>query len=95
MERNLVVGQTIQFDIVPVSPSNATVEAYTAKYQVVALLEIVQEGVVEKSADNSHFTVKIDTSTLIPGKYEIRVMVTDTVDDFTDCPITHSIVLRR
>lgn len=94
MEKNFAVGQTIQFDVIPSDPLNTTVEAYTAKYQVVGVLDIM-EGLVEKSQDNTKFIVKIDTSSMKPGKYEVRVMVTDTVEDFTDCPITQNIILRK
>jgi hypothetical protein len=94
MEKDFAVGQTIQFDVIPSEPLNTTVEAYTAKYQVVGVLDMV-EGVVEKSQDNTKFIVKIDTSNLKPGKYEVRVMITDTVENFTDCPVFKNIVLRK
>jgi len=90
--RNLAVGEDRYFDLV--ATNNAMLSGYSAKYEIVGLLGIVKQGVVEKSTDNTKFEVKIDFGNIEPKQYELRIMVTDEIENFTFCAYTESIKIR-
>ena len=90
--RNLAVGEDRYFDLV--ATNNAMLSGYSAKYEIVGLLGIVKEGVVEKSTDNTKFQIRIDFESVQPKQYELRIMVTDEVEDFTFCAYTELINIR-
>ncbi len=90
--RNLASKEDIHFDLV--ATNNVTLSGYNARYEIVGLTGIVKEGIVGKSIDNTKFEIKIDTSDISPKRYELRVMVTDEVKDFTFCAYTESISIR-
>ena len=90
--RKLASKEDIYFDLV--ATNNATLSGYSARYEIVGLAGIVKEGIVGKSIDNTKFEIKIDVSNIPPRQYELRVMVTDEVKDFTFCAYTESINIR-
>ena len=81
--RNLASKEDIHFDLV--ATNNVTLSGYNARYEIVGLTGIVKEGIVGKSIDNTKFEIKIDISDISPRHYELRVMVTDEIKDFTFC----------
>lgn len=90
--RNLASKEDIHFDLV--ATNNVTLSGYNARYEIVGLTGIVKEGIVGKSIDNTKFEIKIDISDISPRHYELRVMVTDEIKDFTFCAYTESIKIR-
>ena len=90
--RKLASKEDIYFDLV--ATNNATLSGYSARYEIVGLAGIVKEGIVGKSIDNTKFEIKIDISDISPRQYELRIMVTDEVKDFTFCAYTESINIR-
>ena len=90
--RNLASKEDIHFDLV--ATNNVTLSGYNARYEIVGLTDIVKQGIVGKSIDNTKFEIKIDISDISPRQYELRIMVTDEVKDFTFCAYTESIKIR-
>ena len=90
--RNLASKEDIHFDLV--ATNNVTLSGYNARYEIVGLTGIVKQGVVEKSTDNTKFEVKIDFGNIEPKQYELRIMVTDEIENFTFCAYTESISIR-
>ena len=90
--RNLASKEDIHFYLV--ATNNVTLSGYNARYEIVGLTGIVKEGIVGKSIDNTKFEIKIDISDISPRHYELRVMVTDEIKDFTFCAYTESIKIR-
>lgn len=90
--RNLASKEDIHFDLV--ATNNVTLSGYNARYEIVGLTGIVKQGVVEKSTDNTKFEVKIDFGNIEPKQYELRIMVTDEIENFTFCAYTESIKIR-
>ena len=90
--RNLAAGEDRHFDLV--ATNNTTLSGYNARYEIVGLTGIVKQGVVEKSTDNTKFEVKIDFGNIEPKQYELRIMVTDEIENFTFCAYTESIKIR-
>mgnify|MGYP003607219615 CR=1 FL=1 len=90
--RNLAAREDRHFDLV--ATNNATLSGYNARYEIVGLTGIVKQGIVGKSIDNTKFEIKIDISDISPRQYELRIMVTDEVKDFTFCAYTESIKIR-
>jgi hypothetical protein len=90
--RNLAAGEDRHFDLV--ATNNTTLSGYNARYEIVGLFGIVKQGVVEKSTDNTKFEVKIDFGNIEPKQYELRIMVTDEIENFTFCAYTESIKIR-
>ncbi len=90
--RNLAAREDRHFDLVPTN--NATLSGYSARYEIVGLIGIVKQGIVEKSIDNTKFEVRIDFGDVQPKQYELRIMVTDEIEDFTFCAYTESIKIR-
>lgn len=90
--RNLAAREDRHFDLV--ATNNATLSGYSARYEIVGLIGIVKQGIVEKSIDNTKFEVRIDFGDVQPKQYELRIMVTDEIEDFTFCAYTESIKIR-
>ncbi len=90
--RNLAAREDRHFDLV--ATNNATLSGYNARYEIVGLTGIVKQGIVEKSIDNTKFEVRIDFGNIEPKQYELRIMVTDEIEDFTFCAYTESIKIR-
>ncbi len=90
--RNLAAREDRHFDLV--ATNNATLSGYSARYEIVGLTGIVKQGIVEKSIDNRKFEVRIDFGDVQPKQYELRIMVTDEIEDFTFCAYTESIKIR-
>lgn len=90
--RNLAAREDRHFDLV--ATNNATLSGYNARYEIVGLIGIVKQGIVEKSIDNTKFEVRIDFGDVQPKQYELRIMVTDEIEDFTFCAYTESINIR-
>lgn len=90
--RNLASKEDIHFDLV--ATNNVTLSGYNARYEIVGLTGIVKQGVVEKSTDNTKFEVKIDFGNIEPKQYELRIMVTDEIENFTFCAYAESIKIR-
>ena len=55
---------------------------------------MVKTGIVEKSTDNTKFEVRIDFQGIEPKRYELRIMVTDEVENFTYTAYSEEIVIR-
>lgn len=90
--RNLATKEDRFFDLV--AANNVTLSRYSARYEIVGLTGIVKQGIVEKSTDNTKFQVRIDFGDIQPKQYELRIMVTDEIEDFTFCAYTESIKIR-
>ena len=90
--RNLATKEDRFFDLV--AANNVTLSRYSARYEIVGLIGIVKQGIVEKSIDNTKFEVRIDFGDVQPKQYELRIMVTDEIEDFTFCAYTESIKIR-
>ena len=90
--RNLAAREDRHFDLV--ATNNATLSGYNARYEVVGVTGIVKQGVVEKSTVNTKFEIRIDFGNIEPKQYELRIMVTDEIKDFTFCAYTESIKIR-
>lgn len=90
--RNLAAREDRHFDLV--ATNNAILSGYNARYEIVGLTGIVKQGIVEKSIDNTKFEVRIDFGDVQPKQYELRIMVTDEIEDFTFCAYTESIKIR-
>ena len=90
--RNLASKEDIYFDLV--ATNNATLSGYNARYEIVGLTGIVKQGIVEKSTDNTKFEIRIDFGNIEPRQYELRIMVTDEIKDFTFCAYTELIKIR-
>lgn len=90
--RNLAAREDRHFDLV--AANNVTLSGYSARYEIVGLVGIVKQGIVEKSIDNTKFEVRIDFGDVQPKQYELRIMVTDEIEDFTFCAYTESIKIR-
>lgn len=90
--RNLASKEDIHFDLV--ATNNVTLSGYNARYEIVGLTGIVKQGIVEKSTDNTKFEIRIDFGNIEPRQYELRIMVTDEIKDFTFCAYTESIKIR-
>lgn len=90
--RNLAAREDRHFDLV--AANNVTLSGYSARYEIVGLLGIVKQGIVEKSTDNTKFEIRIDFGNIEPKQYELRIMVTDEIKDFTFCAYTESIKIR-
>lgn len=90
--RNLAAREDRHFDLV--ATNNATLSGYNARYEIVGLTGIVKQGIVEKSTDNTKFEIRIDFGDVQPKQYELRIMVTDEIEDFTFCAYTESIKIR-
>ncbi len=90
--RNLAAREDRHFDLV--AANNVTLSGYSARYEIVGLIGIVKQGIVEKSIDNTKFEVRIDFGDVQPKQYELRIMVTDEIEDFTFCAYTESIKIR-
>ena len=90
--RNLAAREDRHFDLV--AANNVTLSGYSARYEIVGLLGIVKQGIVEKSTDNTKFEIRIDFGNIEPKQYELRIMVTDEIEDFTFCAYTESIKIR-
>ena len=76
------------------APNNVTLSGYSAKYEIAGSLGVVKTGIVEKSTDNTKFEVKIDLEGVKPNKYELRIMVTDEIENFTYMAYSEEIVIR-
>lgn len=90
--RNLATKEDRHFDLV--AANNVTLSGYSARYEIVGLVGIVKQGIVEKSTDNTKFEIRIDFGDVQPKQYELRIMVTDEIEDFTFCAYTESIKIR-
>ena len=90
--KKIATGEDRHFCLV--APNNVTLSRYSAKYEIVGLLGIAKTGIVEKSTDNTKFEVKIDFEGVKPNRYELRVMVTDEIEDFTYTAYSEEIVIR-
>ena len=90
--RNLAAREDRHFDLV--ATNNAILSGYNARYEIVGLTGIVKQGIVGKSIDNTKFEVRIDFGDVQPKQYELRIMVTDEIEDFTFCAYTESIKIR-
>lgn len=90
--RNLATREDRHFDLV--ATNNATLSGYNARYEIVGLTGIVKQGIVEKSTDNTKFEIRIDFGNIEPKQYELRILVTDEIEDFTFCAYTESINIR-
>lgn len=90
--RNLAAREDRHFDLV--AANNVTLSGYSARYEIVGLVGIVKQGIVEKSTDNTKFEIRIDFGNIEPKQYELRIMVTDEIEDFTFCAYTESIKIR-
>ena len=90
--RNLAAREDRHFDLV--ATNNATLSGYNARYEIVGLTGIVKQGIVEKSTDNTKFEIRIDFGNIEPRQYELRIMVTDEIKDFTFCAYAESIKIR-
>jgi len=90
--RNLATKEDRHFDLV--AANNVTLSGYSARYEIVGLIGIVKQGIVEKSIDNTKFEVRIDFGDVQPKQYELRIMVTDEIEDFTFCAYTETIKIR-
>lgn len=89
---NLASKEDRHFDLV--ATNNATLSGYNARYEIVGLTGIVKQGIVEKSTDNTKFEIRIDFGNIEPRQYELRIMVTDEIKDFTFCAYTELIKIR-
>ena len=90
--KKLATGEDRHFCLV--APNNVTLSGYSAKYEIVGALGVVKTEIVEKSTDNTKFEVKIDFKGVKPNRYELRVMVTDEIEDFTFTAYSEEIVIR-
>lgn len=90
--RNLAAREDRHFDLV--ATNNKTLSGYSARYEIVGLTGIVKQGIVEKSTDNTKFEIRIDFGNIEPRQYELRIMVTDEIKDFTFCAYTELIKIR-
>ena len=90
--RNLAAREDRHFDLV--AANNVTLSGYSARYEIVGLVGIVKQGIVEKSIDNTKFQVRIDFGDIEPRQYELRIMVTDEIKNFTFCAYTETIKIR-
>lgn len=89
---NLASKENRHFDLV--ATNNKTLSGYSARYEIVGLTGIVKQGIVEKSTDNTKFEIRIDFGNIEPRQYELRIMVTDEIKDFTFCAYTELIKIR-
>ena len=90
--RKLAAREDRHFDLVPTN--NTLLSGYNARYEIVGLNGIVKQGIVEKSTDNKKFEIRIDFGNIEPRQYELRIMVTDEIKDFTFCAYTELIKIR-
>ena len=90
--KKIATGEDRHFSLV--APNNVTLSGYNAKYEIVGLMGMAKTGIVEKSTDNTKFEVKIDFKGVKPNKYELRVMVTDEIENFTYTAYSEEIVIR-
>ena len=90
--KKIATGEDRHFSLV--APNNVTLSGYSAKYEIVGLMGMAKTGIVEKSTDNTKFEVKIDFTGVKPNKYELRVMVTDEIENFTYTAYSEEIVIR-
>ena len=90
--KKLASGEDRHFNLS--APNNVTLSGYSAKYEIVGLLGVVKTGIVEKSTDNTKFEVRIDFQGIEPKRYELRIMVTDEVENFTYTAYSEEIVIR-
>lgn len=91
--RNLAAREDRHFDLV--ATNNKTLSGYSARYEIVEKSTgIVKQGIVEKSTDNTKFEIRIDFGNIEPRQYELRIMVTDEIKDFTFCAYTELINIR-
>ena len=90
--KKIATGEDRHFSLV--APNNVTLSGYSAKYEIVGLMGMAKTGIVEKSTDNTKFEVKIDFKGVKPNKYELRVMVTDEIENFTYTAYSEEIVIR-
>ena len=91
--RRLATGEDRHFSLS--ASNNVILSGYSAKYEIVGLQGVVKAGIVEKSTDNTKFEVKIDFETVRPGRYELRIMVTDETEDFTYTAYSEEIAIRQ
>ena len=89
---NLAARENRHFDLV--ATNNVTLSGYNARYEIVGLTGIVKQGIVEKSTDNTKFEIRIDFGNIEPRQYELRIMVTDEIKNFTFCAYTETIKIR-
>lgn len=90
--KRLATGEDRHFSLA--APNNITLQGYSAKYEIVGSIGIVKTGIVEKSTDNTKFEVKIDFEGVKPNRYELRIMVTDEIENFTYVAYSEEIVIR-
>ena len=91
----MVIGETRDFSIVPITEANVDLTPYTAKYEIVLLGEIKKTGIVPKSNDNTKFNVHIDTSNLTAGKHELRVRVINSIEQTDKCVYSEFVEMRK
>lgn len=89
---NLAAREDRHFDLV--ATNNVILSGYSARYEIVGLTGIVKQGIVEKSTDNTKFKIRIDFENIEPRQYELRIMVTDEIKNFTFCAYTETIKIR-
>ena len=90
--KKIATGEDRHFSLV--APNNVTLSGYSAKYEIVGALGVVKTGSVAKSNDNTKFEVKIDFEGVEPKRYELRIMVTDELENFTYTAYSEEIVIR-
>ena len=89
----MVIGESRYFDLAPVG--GALLGGYSAIYEIVQLDKVVRSDVVNKSADNKKFEVRIQTEGLSAGSYTLRIKATDSVDDFTSIIYSEKLSLTK
>lgn len=89
---NLAAREDRHFDLV--ATNNVILSGYSARYEIVGLTGIVKQGIVKKSTDNTKFEIRIDFENIEPRQYELRIMVTDEIKNFTFCAYTETIKIR-